>query len=129
MNLAHMRILIIEDEEIMRNVLAEKLMSAGFTVLKAKDGPIGLQLAQQEYPDLILLDNRMPSMSGFEMLTRLRDKSEWGEKVPVIFLSNVEPESRQEKSDISATGAAYYLIKSETSLDEVIAKVREILQV
>ncbi len=129
MNAENKRILIIEDEEVMRTVLADKLAVAGFTVLKAKDGPIGLRMAQQEFPDLIVLDNRMPNMSGYEMLTRLRDKSDWADKVPVIFLSNVEPESRQEKLDISATGAAYYLIKSETSLDEVVGKVREILNV
>jgi DNA-binding response OmpR family regulator len=124
----HKNILIVEDEAVLLGVLTEKLEKEGFNVITAKDGAQGLELALGRLPDLILLDNRMPGMTGYEMLTRLREKGRWGEFVPVIFLSNVEPNSKEERRDIEATGAAYYLIKGETSMDEIVAKVREVLR-
>ena len=122
-------ILVIEDEEVMRSVLADKLRKEGLGVIQAKDGAQGLEKAQLNKPDLILLDNRMPSMGGYEMIRRLRESGPWGEHVPVIFFTNVEIGSSAEKADIESTGALHYLVKSETSLDSAVQKIKEVLKV
>jgi CheY-like chemotaxis protein len=120
-------ILIVEDEKVQQDVMREKLTSEGFGVITASDGEDGLKLAISDHPDLVLLDNRMPNMSGFAMLSRLRQHDEWGEKVPVIFFSNVEPGSRDEKADLEAIQPTAYLMKSDTSLNDIVAKIRETL--
>ncbi len=120
-------VLIVEDEAIQRDVLKSKLQSEGFGVLTATDGEEGLKLALSDHPDLVLLDNRMPTMSGFAMLRRLREHDAWGEKVPVIFFSNVEPVSKGEKEDLDAIAPTAYLMKSETDLSTIVAKIRETL--
>ena len=120
-------ILVVEDEVVQRQVLSDKLKAEGFNVLTAEDGERGLKLSLSDHPDLVLLDNRMPNMSGFAMLKRLREEDSWGEHVPVIFFSNVEPGSREEKQDLDAIGPTAYLIKSDTDLTEVVAKIREVL--
>ena len=122
-------ILIIEDEDVQQQVIGEKLSAAGFDVMRASDGSQGLSKALANTPDLILLDNRMPKMGGFEMLSRLHESGTWGENVPVIFFSNVEPTTREERQDIEAAGAAHYLLKSETSLEDIVVKIKEILKI
>lgn len=93
-------------------------------MLEAKDGVEGLSVAQERQPDLILLDIKMPNMSGFEMLKKLRGDGAWGAKVPVIFFTNIEPSSDDELADIEALGPADYVIKSNTDLDDIVEKVR-----
>ena len=65
-------ILVIEDEEHLRNVLKYNLELDGFEVYLAEDGPAGIELARREQPDLILLDWMMPEMDGMEVLSKLR---------------------------------------------------------
>lgn len=120
-------VLIVEDEQVQREVLREKLTAEGFSVITAPDGEAGLKLALSDHPDLVLLDNRMPNMSGFAMLSRLRTQGAWGEHVPVIFFSNVEPGTREEREDLDAIQPTAYLMKSDTNLNDIVAKIRETL--
>jgi CheY-like chemotaxis protein len=120
-------ILIVEDEAVMRTVLADKFKSEGYEVLEAGNGAEGLKTALALSPDLILLDNRMPEMSGYQMLHKLRDSGSWGERVPVLFFSNVEPASSEERNDIEAIAPVAYILKSENGLADIASKVHEIL--
>lgn len=120
-------VLIIEDERGLREAAAAKLTEEGFTVFTAVDGVTGLSQALSNHPDVILLDIKMPNMNGFEMLKKLRAQGGWGAKVKVIFLTNLEMSSDEESADIEALEPAHYLVKSATSLDELVAKVREVL--
>lgn len=120
-------VLIIEDEQGLRTAAATRLEQEGFTVLTAEDGVRGLSSALSNHPDVILLDIKMPNMSGFEMLKRLRAQGGWGKQVKVIFLTNIELSGDEESADIEALEPMHYLIKSSTSLDELVAKVREAL--
>ena len=81
------KILIIEDDSSLRNVLQDKIKHEGFSVFTANDGQEGLETAIKEKPDCILLDVIMPKMSGIQMLKKLREHA-WGKTVPVLLLSN-----------------------------------------
>jgi CheY-like chemotaxis protein len=122
-------ILIIEDDHVQLQVVSEKLKTSGFKVIEAFDGAMGLQVALSEQPDLILLDNRMPQMSGYEMLRRLREGGGWGEKVPVIFFSNVEPATKEEQNDLEAITPTAYILKSDTDLTGIVEKIKQALGV
>lgn len=120
-------ILLIEDDAAQRKVLVDRFTAEGFHVLEATDGEQGFKRALSEQPQLIILDNNMPQMTGFDMLRRLREHNNWGAHVPVIFFSNIEPRSHDEKRDIALITPTAYLIKSETSLDQIVAKINEVL--
>lgn len=120
-------ILLVEDELAQRTVLASQFKAAGFAILEATDGEQGLHTALSEHPDLVILDNCMPKMSGFSMLKRLREHDDWGARVPVIFFSNVEPKGRDEEDDLASIAPTAYLIKGDTDLIKIIAKVKEVL--
>jgi DNA-binding NtrC family response regulator len=78
------RILIIDDEEIIRGSIAVYLEDSGFTVFQAQDGPEGLQRFEELSPDVVLLDLRMPGMDGLEVLEVISDQLE---KTPVIVVT------------------------------------------
>ena len=76
-------ILLIDDDATLRELLADQLHTAGYRALEAADGAIGLRLAAEAAPDLIVLDVMMPGMSGWEVCERIRSKS----RVPIILLT------------------------------------------
>lgn len=114
------KIIIVEDEEILRNLLQRKLTDEGYKVEVAEDGEVGLQKIKENKPDLILLDIIMPKMGGFEMLEAMR-KEEGLSDIPVIVVSNsgqpVEIDRAQQ------LGAKDWLVKTEFNPQEVIEKV------
>jgi CheY-like chemotaxis protein len=80
------RVLVIEDEEALREEVVDLLGYAGYSVVEAKNGKAGLTLAQESLPDIILCDVSMPKMDGFEVLMALR-QSEATASIPLIFLT------------------------------------------
>ncbi len=78
------RVLVIDDEQLIRESIATYLMDSGFEVVQAEDGPTGLQLVDQHDPEVILLDLRMPEMDGLEVLEQITRR--WGE-LPVIVVT------------------------------------------
>ncbi len=123
------KILVIEDENVQRQVLTDKLKSAGFNTIEASDGETGLQTALSEQPDLILLDNKMPNMSGYQMLRKMRMSGRWGAMVPVIFFSNVDPATKEEQEALEEVQPTAYLLKSDTDLNTIVARIKETLGV
>lgn len=122
------KILIVEDEMMLRKTLQEKLEKEGFKTLVAADGEEGLGMALTEHPDLILLDILMPKMDGFAMLREVR-KDKWGKNVPVIVLTNVDDATRvAEGLQIGFIGSYDYLVKSDHTLDEIVTKAKAKLQ-
>lgn len=79
-------VLIVDDSEVDRKLIAKTLMKMGCRVLTAVDGEIGLHIALSETPDLILSDCHMPNMDGVEMCRELKNTDETKE-IPVIFLT------------------------------------------
>jgi CheY-like chemotaxis protein len=81
------KILIIEDEEIMLDLLQKKLAQAGYEISVARDGEEGLRTMKQIKPDLVLLDIVMPKLGGFEVMEEMSKDVELN-KIPVIVVSN-----------------------------------------
>lgn len=119
------RILLIEDDALLRKACVVGLKKEGFTVFTAADGEEGIRLALQESPDLILLDLLMPKMSGLETLEILK-KDERTHSIPVVILSNSLIESERRKAE--DLGAVGYLLKSSLSLKELSTRVASILK-
>jgi len=117
------KILIIEDELPMLKALSDKFGLEGFSVLEARNGEEGLDVALKTKPDLILLDLFMPVMDGKAMMEKLR-QDEWGKKVPIIILTNLNPDDKT-LNEILASGPAYYFIKSKWRLEDLVARAKK----
>ncbi len=119
------KILIIEDEMSQRKALVDKFTREGFHVLEARDGEEGLRIALKEQPHIILLDIIMPKMDGMTMLKKLRQENDWGKSVPVILLTNLSSDDDKINQGITENEPAYYLVKSNWPINEVVEKVKE----
>lgn len=119
------KILIVEDEILMRKTLVDGFKKAGFKIIEAENGQKGLDMALQDKPDLILLDVMMPVMSGLEMLEKLRADEE-GKKIKVVILSNFN--DYEKIADAVEKGAFTYLVKSDLAVQDIVIKVTQILE-
>ena len=117
------KILIIDDEDPFRYVLKFNLEQKGYQAIEARSGEAGLELALREVPDLILLDGKMPEMSGPETFKQLRSKEET-KKIPVIFISG---RSQQDHELDSILHEADGYIEKPCKLDELDAKMVRII--
>ena len=115
------RVLVVEDDEGIREMLKYNLSSAGFTVQAASDGATGLRTARSARPDLILLDLMLPGMSGFDFCRALRKSS----RVPIIMLTAKDAEV--DKIVGLELGADDYITKP-FSIREVLARVNAVLR-
>ena len=118
-------ILIVEDEQILRDMYVKKLIKEGFAVNSATNGEEGLEKALNNIPDLILLDVKMPKMDGITMLKKLREAKK-GKQIPVILLTNVESNDRI-VWDVVDTKPSYYLLKTDNRPEKVVEKIKEVL--
>lgn len=119
------KILVIEDERDMREALQTKLISAGFYVDTAETAELGLRSVLQSKPDLIFLDVMTHSIHASEFLLRLHQDIPGGKDCKVIVLTNLDNDATRKK--VTDYGIEAYLIKSQTSLELVVAKAQEVL--
>lgn len=117
------KILIIEDDPHLSQLMRGHLEAMGFTVEVAMDGEQGIE-ALERAPDLILLDIMLPKMDGLTILKMIREKGDWGAKVPIIIVSNLNPDTDEILKSTAMYTPAYYLVKAELSLQEMTDKVR-----
>ena len=80
------KILLVDDNPDVLGLVASMLTISGFNVITAGDGLLGLEIAEAELPDLIITDISMPRMDGIQMISRLRDQSQFS-KVPILVIS------------------------------------------
>jgi len=118
------KILLIEDEAVIIEILEKKLVKEGYEIAVARNGVQGLKILKESSPDLILLDLVMPEMGGFEFMETINlPENRHLVKVPIIIISNsgqpVDLERAQE------LGAKDWLIKTEFQPQEVIDKIKK----
>ncbi len=116
------KILIVEDEELLADLLRRKLIKENYQVSIARNGEEGLRMMREIMPDLILMDIVMPKVNGFEVLEEMA-KEPHLKKIPVIVISNSGQEAELDKA--RTLGAKDCLVKTEFSPREVINKVVE----
>lgn len=119
------KILFIEDESALQKTFGEILTQEGYQMISALDGEIGLRLAGDEKPDLILLDLILPKVNGFDVLRKLKEDKETKD-IPVIVLTNLEEVRNVDKA--IELGATTYLVKASYSLKEIVEKIKKALK-
>lgn len=122
--MAAQKIAIIEDDMAISQMYRMKFEAEGYTVQTADNGKLGLALAEEMRPDMILLDLMMPEMNGDEMLTKMRATS-WGKDIKVIILTNrgeeEAPKSLHELNVLS------YIVKADATPRQVAERVKTFL--
>ena len=117
------KILIIEDDKFLRELIAQKLLKEEYDIVEAVDGEKGIKAIKEEKPDLVLLDLILPGIDGFEVLSKTKEDPAVSE-IPIIILSNLG-----QKDDIERglkMGAIDYLIKAHFTPGEIIEKIENI---
>lgn len=118
------KLLVVEDDAVLRKSLGEYLSSEGFEVIYAEDGETGSQLAADEKPDLVLLDIVLPKKDGYQVLQEVKSNAET-KHIPIVLLTNLGSITDVEKA--LEMGATTYLVKADYKLEEVTQKIKEIL--
>ncbi|GAA4960778.1 response regulator transcription factor [Kineococcus glutinatus] len=116
------RLLVVDDEPSIRELLATSLRFAGFDVASAADGAEALELAERTRPDLVVLDVMLPDMDGFTVTRKLRQR---GRDVPVLFLT-ARDDTADKVAGLTAGGDDY--VTKPFSLEEVVARIRAVLR-
>jgi DNA-binding response OmpR family regulator len=119
------KILIIEDDKFLRELISQKILKEGYEIAEAVDGESGLNSAKSEKPDLILLDLILPRIDGFEVLARIKSDPEISQ-IPVIILSNLGQKDDIEKG--LKMGAIDFLIKAHFTPAEIIEKIKSVMK-
>lgn len=115
------KLLIVEDDKALADILGDRFRSDGFKVESAPDGKQGLKKALDWLPDVILLDIVMPEMDGISMLRELRADDK-GKEVQVILLTNLS--DSQKVYEAMSHNVFDYLIKSDWEIDDIVKEVR-----
>jgi len=119
------KILIIEDDKFLRELIARKLTDENYEVEEAVDGEEGIKKVKTTKSDLILLDLILPGIDGFEVLSKIKEDSSLA-SIPVIILSNLGQREDVEKG--LKLGAVDYLVKAHFTPNEIIEKVKTALK-
>ena len=120
------KVLVVEDEAPLRELLITELKREGILALGAKDGEEGLTVALKEHPDLLLVDIIMPKKDGLEMVTSLRDDA-WGKEASVVLLTNLNDSEKIVQA--IEYGAREYLVKADWKIEDVIRMVKDKIKV
>ncbi len=119
------KILVVEDDEFLRELYDELLKGEGYEVTLAVDGEQGLTHISQGGYDLVLLDIMLPKMDGLEILRNLKNKPPLEKNGPVVLLTNLGQDSIIKEG--FSLGASGYLIKSAMNPDQVLSEVKVFL--
>ncbi len=118
------KILVVEDDRFLRELITQKLAREGYDVSEAVDGEDGVKKAEEEKPDAILMDLILPGIDGFEAITKIKEKPDF-ENTPIIILSNLGQRDDVERG--LKLGAVDFLIKAHFTPGEIIEKIEKVL--
>ncbi|MBU6427006.1 response regulator [Patescibacteria group bacterium] len=114
------KILWVEDDRLIGNILGKKFISSGFDLVHTKNGDETMEELEKFTPDALVVDLLLPGMSGFEILQKVK-MDESLKKIPVMVLSNLSKPSDIEKARV--LGAQKFLVKAAVSLDQIVSEV------
>ncbi|MBI3305341.1 response regulator [Candidatus Parcubacteria bacterium] len=118
------KILIVDDDSMIRDIYLRKFRESGFVVTVVADGPTAIQKIEEDPPDVVLLDLVMPQMDGFEVMREVAKRKLI--KMPkLVLLTNLGQKEEIEKG--LALGAQDYIIKAHLTPSEVVERVRTVL--
>jgi len=118
------KILLVEDDQSLREIYGIRLTAEGYEIVSAGDGEEALATAVREMPDLIISDVMMPKISGFDMLDILRSTPETKD-IKVIMMTALSSEDQRERGE--SLGADRFLVKSQVGIEDVVNAVHEVL--
>jgi len=119
------KILIIEDNQAVCEILREKLEEEGMEVDVAADGESGLRKLGESMPDILLLDIIMPKLVGIKMLELVKDEQDIS-KLAIIIITNVPREEAEKRCQ--GLPVKDIFVKAASPLDEIVSRVKEILK-
>ena len=118
------KIMLVEDDNNLREIYGARLLAEGYEIVSAKDGEEALAIAVKEKPDLIISDIMMPKISGFDMLDILRSTPETKETKVIMMTALSQAEDKERAGKL---GADRYLVKSQVTLEDVAKAAAEVL--
>lgn len=118
-------VLLVEDNDFIRNMYQLKLSKSGITVEEASDGVQALDKLKQSKPDVVLLDLMMPNMNGLDVLKQLKADGVLPD-LPVVVLTNVM--DQQSVEDAKKLGARDYIVKTDLTPTQVVEKIQPFLK-
>src|SRR3990167_4362627 len=118
------KIMLVEDDNNLREIYGARLQAEGYDIVAAKDGEEALALAVKEKPNLIIADIMMPKISGFDMLDILRTTPETKDTKVIVMTALNQAE---DKAHAEQLGADRYLVKSQVTLEDVVGTAKELL--
>ena len=118
------KVMLVEDDNNLREIYEARMQAEGYDVVSAKDGEEALVVAKAEKPELVISDVMMPKISGFEMLDILRN-TDGLKDVKVIMLTALGQADDQQRAD--RLGADRYLVKSQVTLEDIVNVAHQLL--
>jgi len=118
-------ILVIEDDQFLRELMVRKIVSEGYNSLETETGEEGIEMIKKEKPDLVLLDIILPGIDGVEVLKKIKEDPNV-KSIPIVILSNLAGPEEIERG--LKLGAVDYLVKAHLTPREIIEKIREYLK-
>ena len=119
-------VLLVEDDEPIIKAIERRFKEENISLIISHDGEDGYNKADEHRPALILLDIIIPKMDGLTMLKKIR-ATDWGKEIPAIVLTNLS--SPIQESEASKLGVADYLIKTDWRLDDIMKKIKKVLDI
>lgn len=115
------KIMWVEDDSFLNDIIAQKLSKQGCELMNATNGEDALKIIEKNAPDVLFLDILLPGMSGFELLEKIRETPK-GKGLPVIILSNFDQEKDVRRA--MQLGAKKYLVKATVNLDALVGEIK-----
>lgn len=121
------KILLVEDDVFLSSLLKNRLQKEGIEVIHARDGDEAMKNLKSTPIDLVLLDIILPRKSGFEVLEEIKsDPQLQSQKISVVIISNLgQPEDIARGQSL---GAMEYFVKAKTSIDDLVARIKEFIK-
>lgn len=118
------KIMWVEDDQFLSDIISRKLSRENCELVRANEGEEAIEMAENEKPDIIILDVLLPGMDGYEVLARLKENFKTKD-IPVILLSNIGQGVSPDPAKLA--GSACFLVKASVTLDEIIEEVKVVL--